>query len=165
MACFFGRARLPPSRDVTVRPRLCRRALLRGPLPAIPLSKPDPPASRAAQRELRPPIRCGHSPPPVRPFRGRVSGQTLSDTTSCLRVFVVLFSTTRHQGTKLGRARLPPSRNVTLRPQLCQLALLRGPIPAIPFSKPDPPAPRAAQRELRPPIRCGHSGGEFPDRL
>jgi len=30
------------------------------------------------------------------------------------------------------------------------------------MSKPDPPAPRAAQRELRPPIRCGHSGGELP---
>jgi len=48
----------------------------------------------------------------------------------------------------------------------CADSLSRGgPIPAIPGSKPDPSAPRAAQRELGPPLRCGHSGGEFPDRI
>ncbi len=73
-----GRARLPPSRDVTVRPQLCRLVLLRGPIPAIPFNKPAPPAPRAAQRELRPPIRCGHSPHSMRPFRGRVSGSPLT---------------------------------------------------------------------------------------
>jgi len=50
--------------------------------------------------------------PPMRPFRGRVSGQALGDSTSCLRVFVpsclcgVLFQPQSHQGTKSGRARL-----------------------------------------------------------
>ncbi len=36
MACFSGRARLPPSRDVTIRPRLWQFARLRGPIPAVP---------------------------------------------------------------------------------------------------------------------------------
>jgi len=122
--------------------------------------RPQPPPGRtgfetASQGELRPPLSMRPFTPSGAAIPGRVSGQTLSDSTSCLRVFVVF--SFNHQDTKFGRARLPPSRDVTIWPPLCQLALLRGPIPAIPFNKPAPPAPRAAQRELRPPIRCSSS--------
>jgi len=51
MACFSERARLPPSRDVTIRPRLLQFAHLRGPISATPLSKPDPPACLSGNRE------------------------------------------------------------------------------------------------------------------
>jgi len=50
-----------------------------------------------------------------------------------------------------GRARLPPSRGVTIPLPSSKLALLRVPIPAIPLRWPHPLAPIAARREPRPP--------------
>ncbi len=121
--CFSGRARLPPSRDVTIRTHLCRLALLRRPIPAIPFNKLDPPAPRAAQRELRPPIRCGHSPLSVRPFRGRGSGQTLRCLTGCQDSEIVTPSPVQRGDQRCGIGR--PSSS-TADPSLTLWALIRG---------------------------------------
>jgi len=77
MACFSGRARLPPSHDVTIPRRLLPFALLREPISAIPLNQPDPSAPLAARREPRPPIRCRNS-------REQVFGETPSTQYSVL---------------------------------------------------------------------------------
>ncbi len=71
MASFSGRARLPPSRDVTIWSQLCRLALPRGADPRDPGEQTGPVGSACGSAGAWP-------SPPMRPFRGRVSGQDLS---------------------------------------------------------------------------------------
>ncbi len=76
-ARLSGRARLPPSRDVTIRLRLLQVALLRAPILAIPLRSFASVRSDCGSAGASPSL-------PVPSFRGRVSGQAVSRPTGAV---------------------------------------------------------------------------------